>query len=367
MSRRIRIIGPAYLDRVLRVDRPLVDPLQGGPLDLSVEGEWTGATFGPSLLLRDPAQNLLKVEIPEDWSIDRGEIRLNLPLIPGKRNIVRTVQGIALQDDLGGMGAGFAAALGGELVHALGAEGDPNSQSIVHRLEAEKIVHTPIRQPNRTADWTLLITSGSHGDKLPVGFRGCHAAIHDMNQQDAEPVDLLLVASLTNRLVASVLKTSRATIKVFAPTLRNMRDLSPSIARFASQIDVLVCNRKEWEALEGREAIAEHVPMLSITDGPAGSRLRFQRPEGGTEELDIPVFPRSRPPVDTNRAGEAYASTLLKTLLDAGWVPGPTDSRLAQTAALNASIAAALVLDRQDFGFPSEKEIQAALRRSFVV
>ena len=89
----------------------------------------------------------------------------------------RLVRGLAWHDDLGGMGAGYAAALGGQLCSALGSESDPTSQAISQRLAEYGIAHDPIRVLDRSADWTLLITSGEFGDKLPIGFRGCHAAL----------------------------------------------------------------------------------------------------------------------------------------------------------------------------------------------
>ena len=78
----------------------------------------------------------------------------------------------------------------------------------------------------------------------------------------------------------------------------------------------------------------------------------------------MPAFPRQRPPRDTNRAGESYAATLLSTLLDHGWNAGSgvVDDGLIRTAARRASAAAALELDRVDFGFPTDAEIDAALR-----
>ena len=77
----------------------------------------------------------------------------------------------------------------------------------------------------------------------------------------------------------------------------------------------------------------------------------------------MPAFPRRQPPRDTNRAGESYAATLLSTLLDHGWdaASGVVDDALIRTAAQRASAAAALELDRVDFGFPSDAEIDAAL------
>jgi sugar/nucleoside kinase (ribokinase family) len=103
------------------------------------------------------------------------------------------------------------------------------------------------------------------------------------------------------------------------------------------------------------------VSLLAVTDGPAGSVVRYTTPEGEAGRLSIPAFPRSQPPHDTNRAGEAYAATLVQTLLDHGWTPGVSDPALVRRAAERASAAAALVLDRTAFGFPSEAEIDNAL------
>jgi hypothetical protein len=57
------VFGPAYLDRVLHVDRPLVDPRLGRPpLDQSVDGQWK---FGPGLELVDPEGRTIAVELPD--------------------------------------------------------------------------------------------------------------------------------------------------------------------------------------------------------------------------------------------------------------------------------------------------------------
>ena len=105
------------------------------------------------------------------------------------------------------MGAGYAAALGGRLCSALGSESDPTSQAISQRLADLGIFHDPIRVFDHSADWTLLITSGEFGDKLPIGFRGCHAALapEALDSRAARPCDLRVVASLPNRLAARVL------------------------------------------------------------------------------------------------------------------------------------------------------------------
>jgi sugar/nucleoside kinase (ribokinase family) len=356
------IFGPAYLDRVIRVDSPLVDPAFGGrPLDGSVDGRWLEPGVGLTLL--DPSGNRLTLDLPEDWPGPTGLVELSRPLAKsgGWSRIVRST---AWQDDLGGMGAGFAAALGGDLISALGLKSDPASQAIIGLLARLAISHHPIRV-DHPADWTLLVTSGEHGDKLPIGFRGCHAAVPNLSQWSNHSSSLRLVASLPNRLANEALR-GPATIHAFAPALRNMLDRDPPVSSFADLIDILTCNRGEWESLPDREQVAWQVSILVVTDGPNGATLRYTTPEGEAGQLTIPAFPRSTPPRDTNRAGEAFAATLLLTLLENGWTPGTTSPDLARTAAERAAAAAALVLDRTSFGFPTLGEIDDALREGRV-
>jgi ribokinase len=145
-----------------------------------------------------------------------------------------------------------------------------------------------------------------------------------------------------------------------------MTDRDLPVTKFADAIDILCCNRREWESLEGREEVAWQVSILAVTDGANGSVVRYMTPEGEPGRVVIPAFPRARPPQDTNRAGEAYASTLVSTLLEGGWTPGASEPALVGAAALRASVAAALVLDRRAFGFPNPAEVDAALQRGSI-
>jgi sugar/nucleoside kinase (ribokinase family) len=354
------VFGPAYLDRVVRVDRPLVDPDLGErPLDGSVDGEWL--KFGDGLSLLDPSGSRIVVDLPVDWPGPSGTVGLSRPLSSSSSGWSRAVRGLAWQDDLGGMGSGFAAALDGELISALGPEDDPASRAISVMLAKAGVVHHPIRSEGRAADWTLLVTSGGHGDKLPIGFRGCHASMADLGPWSGTSSRLRVVASLPNRPAAEALR-GPSEVRMFAPALRNMLDRDPPVSRFAELVDVLSCNRGEWESLADREEVAWRVSILAITDGPKGAVVRFTTPEGEAGRIEVPAFPRSRPPLDTNRAGEAFASELIATLLRAGWTPGVTPPDLARVAAGRASAAAALVLDRAEFGFATSPEIDDALR-----
>ncbi len=363
MSRDIAVFGPAYLDRVLRVDDALIPPGFGPPLDQSVDGR-LGFSETPGLEIRDPSGFEIHVRCPAGWPGPEGRIEVNRVLRAGVSGR-RTVRGVAWQDDLGGMGAGYAAALGGSLASALGPESDPNSRAIARLLEAAGIAHRAIGIADQPADWTLLITSGNHGDKLPIGFRGCHAAIRpDQLDPLIEGIgQTLVVAALPNRLAAQVLSAPNARLRFFAPAMRNMLDIECPISSFAGNIDLLCCNRQEWESMEDREEVAWKVSILVVTDGPNGGTIRFTAPNGDPGRISVPAFPRARPPRDTNRAGEAFASTLLATLLDHRWPPeqGVIEADLIRLAALRGSAAAGLVLDRVDFGFPPPAEIDRAV------
>jgi ribokinase len=362
--RRVAVFGPAYLDRVLRVDRPLVEPAEGPPFDQSVDGELKFADTR-ALSLVDPTGYALEIEIPSDWPGPTGEVRLGRPLGAGATR-QRTVRGLAWQDDLGGMGAGYAAALGGTLTSALGADSDLMSQAISRKLAQQGVPHNPIRVAGHAADWTLLLTSGAFGDKLPIGFRGCHAALDPESLEwfAAQPCELRVVASLPNALAARLLRAPGAGARLFAPSVRNMLDRDSPVSSFAAAIDVLACNRAEWDLLQDREAVRWQLSVLAVTRGPDGSTVWFTKTEGDPGIVQIPAFPRDRPPRDTNRAGEAFGAALVATLLDHGWVAasGVVAPTLIRLAAERAAAAAALVLDRAQFGFPSPVEVDRALR-----
>jgi ribokinase len=368
MGLHAEVFGPAYMDRVLRVDRPLVPPELGPPLDQSVDGS---DRFGEGAILelREPSGSVIDVVLPEGWPGPTGTVELSHDLTnhcAGRR----AVRGIGWGDDLGGMGAGYAAALEATLHSALGDQGDATSEEVVRLLGEQEIRHEPFRVRGHPADWTLLVTSGEYGDKLAVGFRGCHGAIEtgSLSAHLRRQSDLRVVAALPNRLASLLLTAPGARCRLFAPAMRNMRDRDVPVSGFAGSIDVLCCNRREWEVLEDREEVAWRVSILVVTEGPAGASARFTKPTGDPGIVRVPAFPRSRPPRDTNRAGEAFAATLVRRLLDRGWDPASTivEEAVIRSAMLRASVASALVLDRAGFGFPDAAEIEAAIEAGTV-
>jgi ribokinase len=371
MIGRVRVFGPAYLDRVLRVDRRLLGESSGPPLDQSVEGRLgfgQGEGGRDSLALVDPTGATIAVELPVDWPGPRGVVDLDRPLgvSPDARSEVRAK---GWDDQLGGMGAGFAAALAGELVSALGPEDDATSGAVASLLDRHGLAGRQLRTA-RPADWTLLISSGEHGDKLAVGFRGCHAALgeDDVCPLLGEPCDVLIVAGLGNSVSAETLKAPGPALRVFAPAMRNMLERDFPLRRAVAPVDLLCCNRAEWDALDDREEVAARLTILVVTEGASGAWARFTDPLGESRRVQVPAFPRARPPRDTNRAGEAFASFLIATLLGRGWRPSSCTAAVddVRAAMLRASAASALVLDRVGFGFPTASEVDDALARGIV-
>ncbi len=373
------VVGPAYLDRVLRLDDPLVASEQGGPLDRSQDGRLVDKAeiegIKPDLLtIADANRSRLVIAPPTGWPGPFGMIRLDDPLLADdlEPGWTRRLQATAWEDDLGGMGAGYAAAFEGTLISAVGPPDDPVTLTIQHKLaEVSTIAHSPIVM-NHPADWTLLVTSGRHGDKLPIGFRGCHAALENLGGSPSlrEPADLLVVASLPNRLLKEALHRSHARIRLCAPALRNMRDRQPPLGMLADRIDILTCNQHEWDTLdvEDRRALERRVAVIAVTRGAEGVTVSARSGDGSDRAIvDRPAFPRRRPPLDTNRAGECFGATLARTLIEADFDPRvPPDPEAVAHAATTATIGAALVLDRIDFGFPTAEQIEVARQRGFV-
>ncbi len=348
------VIGPAYLDRVIRVDRPL---MENGVIDGSVDAR-NLSREGP-LVIRDDRGHRIVIEgrpgLAEGLGMVEVSGRFNDDL-PWSREVFATSDTL----DLGGMGAGFAKALNGDLISAIGP--DDVGRQVARLLDSHAIRHRPIRVASRQSDWTLIVSSGPHGDKLAIGFRGCHAAVQRLGEVGSEkPVDLLVVAGLPNRLAEEAAMWP-AGVRFFAPAMRNMTDRDISFGSIAGKFDVISCNRREWRSAGTSEGLPDGTSLVAVTDGAEGCVLNYRDEVGTPATISLPAFPRDEPPRDTNRAGEAFAATLVSTLIDAGWTPGSMDEALVRSAGVRASAAAALVLDREDFGFPTAEEIESAVR-----
>jgi ribokinase len=387
---KVVVFGPAYLDRVLTVDEPILEGVERTPIDRSFDGREAPISEGGSelaLTLNDGSGRLLSFEVPINWPGPRGLVTLSEALAPNHSVAasVRKLTTTGWHEDLGGMGAGYAKAMGGLLVSALGEPQDAMSRTVSRALTNEGLTHLCVPVNGQKADWTLLITSGAFGDKLPIGFRGCHAALRSEMLPLPEDVFastpdglLLIVAGLPNALGQEILRTwtlrqERARPEIFfrflAPAMRNVKDVETPIGRLAPWIDGLSCNREEWQRMTdtSRNALDAHARVLLITDGEHGVFAR-SRPDiaSAWTQVRLPAFPRARPPTDTNRAGEAFASSFLTSVLQMDDPARLADPIWLEEATRRGTVAAALVIDLARFAFPTMEEIDAALAAGMV-
>lgn len=256
---------------------------------------------------------------------------------------------------VGGMGAGYALAFNGTLRFPLGGRPfipDETGAAILRELSKVDIKSIPSYITGCSSDSTLLLTS-DYGDKLAVGVREALVRWHceDADRDLVARADALVFCGAPNSLMADVLAWAPDVPVMCAPAMRNVCDEFYPLAELASYIDYLTMNSLEWQHLVGREKVRREVPVVTVTDGPRGSRIYFD--DG---ELAVPTKPRTDP-VNTNRAGETYGSTFFKVLLHCDpefHLSRSVDVDLALHAGQIASAQANRQLDITDFAFPPD-------------
>lgn len=354
------VYGPAYVDIVLRV----AGPIASTPIDLGCDGRFEPAG-GDSLAIVCPNGARLVLQGLDNARNPTGTLRTTYDVLPA--GLSRDLAVVDAVEDLGGMGAGYAACLGGRLVSALAGGEDPLSARVRKEIARHGIDHAPVVLADRDqADTTIIVTSGPNGDKLPIGLRGCHAqlTVDQASQTDAHGI--VIAASLDNALMHALFESHPSALRVLAPSARNCRDRNFPLGRLANMTDLLALNAAEWATLapDDRQAFEASRATISMTRGPEGAEISWIDTRGRRDRHFEPAFPRSRPPVDTNRAGEAFAANLIRSFSEQGWStdrqPLPTD--VVRQAARHASAAAGLVIDMPRFGFPTLVEVTQAVR-----
>lgn len=421
---RCCVFGPAYLDHVIELDRPLAAPellarhlkqsLQGGyseeldryiqchPLtvDWSVAASEKRQPPRPGLYINSPDGDQIEITLP---SIHPGEPDLEIRLaeaIVQSTVLIRYLEtfaatenrgllaewpviqpliltgnwkSIGIRDDLGGMGAGYAAALGGELLYACGAEPDGSPDAIGRRVRDDLLKHgarvtiAPVR--GCASDETLLLSTRHYGDKLPIGFRD--AVLHYPLERAARLIadsELVIIASLPNQAVARLLEHSHGRPVLFAPAMRNVTGQDFPVNEIQRTVSCMTLNENEWRRIRAKEELRETIPLLFITRGAAGVTACFRNESGARESLDVPAHHPEVPPKDTNRAGETFAAFTLRQLIRSAGIDCLISGRFRrgdiEKAARHGSVAAHLQLQREDFGFPTEAEVEMALKQS---
>ena len=138
----------------------------------------------------------------------------------------------------------------------------------------------------------------------------------------------------------------------------------------ASYAEILAVNRTEWQAMgeAANNAWLGSDAIISITNGPDGADISWRGLDCRREYHHEQAFPRTVEPIDTNRAGEAFAGNLLRALVEMGWSGNARNlSRvMIESASKIASAAAGLTIQIPRFGFPSMNEIKMTIQRGMI-
>jgi sugar/nucleoside kinase (ribokinase family) len=358
-----QVIGAAYLDEVVDVEGALCpdgrtridysrteacrEPLPEPGVAYLIE-----SPGGDSIRIADPAaQSGTRIVLAEDRILDtagkaaplRSEVALR-----GRRVL------------LGGMGAGYALALGGRLVLPLGEAG-PEGQEVRRLLGAHGIAFRAVPVAGQSTDTTVLIWS-SAGDKLPIGRRTASRAVSAQALlEQGGPADLTVVTSLPNATVAQVVRELRGWV-MFTPSLRNVRE--GGLDEIAEHVDAIAMNRIEWRRAEAQ--MGERCPLVTVTRGADGAAVRFRDESGALRWTEVPAAPVPAL-ADANRAGEAFASGFLAALVERQWPEAVQTGRYSpeavREAAWQGSLAAALELGIRELAFPSRDDVAAYRHR----
>ena len=380
---QILVLGPVYLDLVLEVDRPLmpVMPTAGDDasrpaarvvLDHSVYEISRSSEPAGELIVRNNAHQSIEIFSTTAAMLPvTGTITVDRQLAVAQAWRHRI--GLAAHRILpGGMGAGFAAALKSRVVAALGAndsqEPDADGQQLIERLRDAAVRLNPQLIQDVKTDTTVLLSSGPHGDKLPVGRRRaagslrCDAELSDTIRQS----DVLVIAGHENQLTAELLQAAgKDCVIVFAPTWRNIDPTTSELVAVLDRIDYISCNEEEWRGLDGDSWLRQQVALITVTAGTKGATVHFRNQAGEPGSLHVPAYRAADRPVDTNRGGESFASAFLNCLLEEIGIDGLKSRRftreIIEQAAREATVAAYLQVQTSSFRFHDRHRIRAEM------
>ena len=352
------VFGPAYLDLVVETDRALAPDL----LDQSVPAARRLPRTDDVLRVSGPAGDRLDFHLPSDARTLAATYELCEPVLARLRGPAtrETVTGdfpvVRFAQQLGGMGAGYAKALAGILRVPLGgssAHPDQVGEAVQHMLRELHIQAIPSFLPDSASDASLILLS-PRGDKLAIGVRAAMVRWHVEAQDRALAADAgaLVICGAPNAFMAELLAAVPDIPVMCAPAMRNIGDTACPLADLASGIHYLTLNALEWAHLAGKERLLSAVPVITVTDGPRGSRIYAQG-----EELCVPAVPHHGP-TDVNRAGETYGATFFQMLRQAcpDFHRAGVSLALAERAGQLAAMQAERQLSITEFAFPPAAE-----------
>ncbi|MFO7958420.1 MAG: carbohydrate kinase family protein [Candidatus Brocadiia bacterium] len=379
---RVQVIGPSYLDEIVEVDGPLCHerwvrealPERAGPVRIDysrTEAErepldepgvflQVDSPGGDSIRVTEPgATGGHRLLVEEERLFDAGSLGLpDEAKVPPLRTEV-PLCGRRLQ--LGGMGAGYALALGGRLVLPLGTTAgrpDADALKLCEMMEECGVAYQPVLVSGAGTDVTTLLWS-SPGDKLPVGRRSaCYAVTAEALLERAVPADLNIITSLPNATARSVANALTGW-KLFTPSLRNVRE--GGVEQVVGAVDAMSLNSTEWGALAEPEQVRRCCPLVLVTRGEEGAAVSFRDKTGRLRWTEVPAARLEKGVLDANHAGEAFTAGFLGALLEQLSVAqlrrGEYSEGILREAAWQGSLSAALELTIREMRFPDRAEV----------
>ena len=179
-----------------------------------------------------------------------------------------------------------------------------------------------------------------------------------------------MAAALPNALLAELLGGHESSLRLLIPAMRNCRDRAMPLGQLSGLADFVCMNNHEWQELEAedRRAWLASGAIVCVTHGREGAEVTWLDEAGQRRGHHEPVFPRGVPPVDTNRAGEAFAAYFVKELISQGWSKargGVTQGMIARAATTGAA-AAGLTINLARFGFPTAAQLKNTLELGWI-
>ncbi len=347
------IYGPAYLDTVITISEPIAPELTA-PLDQSLPIKKITADDSRQISIISDIGDCLNLILPANSTTTGGEYYLREAILSRRYGdkslpIVSKYSAESCIRQLGGMGAGYAKAVGGRLRVPLGD--DNPGDILLNILKSHNISVLPTILSGYSTDTTLLIQSKS-GDKLAMGLRDALLQWQpDSNDYTLiNQADCVIFCGAPNRFMTELLLSDISTPVICAPSMRNIDDSAYPLYDLVNKIDYLAMNALEWKHLSNHDKFISEIPLITITDGARGCDIYIHG-----KSFFYPALPHPGP-VDTNRAGETYASTMLKAILH--FYPQFPDADISEDMLSNiAKIAnkqAHRQLDITSFNFPPD-------------
>lgn len=348
------VYGPAYLDYIAEIASPLL-PQSGLVLDQSLPAYLSVPRDDSKIVLMSELDDCIVFVLPTQFAEQAASYQL-CEAVLGRQmgfaqaramRVTHDVTSFSVQ--LGGMGAGYALALRGNLRLPLG--NDKIGRKVLAELFSYNIPAIPAILADCSTDTSLVILS-PRGDKLAVGVRQA-MKIWQSNEDDSSllaTASSLVFAGASNRLMAELLKNCLPIPVMCAPAMRNVCDEESPLAEMAEKISYLSLNALEWQYLPERDYCRATIPVITITEGAAGCRVLLK----SGEEFSLPANYVAGS-INTNRAGETYGSSFFKVLIKhaPGFnYNGLVSEKVARYAAKIALRQAARQLEIEHFAFP---------------